>query len=304
MNRFGGTSGTDLKIWNDNNSPTDDGSRIVFEELTAEFIDELQFGSFRAYLRTEGCVNGYTAGQLADLRTAIEAKDEKMCTAALNTLQQQTTIAFDPQQAYIIESAFAGFAAKQPEVTYVLFAAPSDSIAWGALNTEEERHLWSFETASDTTFYLVNVGAHKEMAGFRFGKKATLVGIEPGYASGADDTTPVGEAAAFQLVESTVAPAAFRLVHNYGPSIITLSCEQGVGNATATGGTITTYNTDGEAYANIWRLRPAKPLSATGIDSAEQTNTQPGAIYDLSGRRVTKPAKGLYIMNGKKVIVR
>ena len=29
-----------------------------------------------------------------------------------------------------------------------------------------------------------------------------------------------------------------------------------------------------------------------------------GKIYDLSGRRVTVPTKGLYIMNGKKVYVK
>ena len=29
-----------------------------------------------------------------------------------------------------------------------------------------------------------------------------------------------------------------------------------------------------------------------------------GAIYDLQGRRVATPAKGLYIVNGKKVMVK
>ena len=28
------------------------------------------------------------------------------------------------------------------------------------------------------------------------------------------------------------------------------------------------------------------------------------SFYDLSGRRVAKPTKGLYIMNGKKIVVR
>lgn len=43
----------------------------------------------------------------------------------------------------------------------------------------------------------------------------------------------------------------------------------------------------------------------TGIEeiSTERTN-EPKVIYDLLGRRVTTPQKGLYIVNGKKVVVK
>ena len=33
-------------------------------------------------------------------------------------------------------------------------------------------------------------------------------------------------------------------------------------------------------------------------------NRGKGAIYDLSGRRIEKAKKGLYIINGKKVLVK
>ena len=39
----------------------------------------------------------------------------------------------------------------------------------------------------------------------------------------------------------------------------------------------------------------------TGIESSE-LNTQPTVIYDLLGRRVEKMEKGIYIVNGKKII--
>jgi hypothetical protein len=42
------------------------------------------------------------------------------------------------------------------------------------------------------------------------------------------------------------------------------------------------------------------------IDGIQPTKLQPvaneGVIYDLSGRRIAKPTKGIYIMNGKKYI--
>lgn len=44
----------------------------------------------------------------------------------------------------------------------------------------------------------------------------------------------------------------------------------------------------------------------TGINSATQTVTDDGndVIYNLQGQRVTNPSKGIYIINGKKVIIK
>jgi len=42
--------------------------------------------------------------------------------------------------------------------------------------------------------------------------------------------------------------------------------------------------------------------SATGISSTHFSNTTDSRIYDLLGRQVKKPLKGVYIQNGKKVI--
>ncbi len=60
-----------------------------------------------------------------------------------------------------------------------------------------------------------------------------------------------------------------------------------------------------ETYFDVPGLKNVSGYSldgTTGIDSVEGTETTANeAIYDLSGRRVQNPAKGLYIMNGKKV---
>lgn len=42
----------------------------------------------------------------------------------------------------------------------------------------------------------------------------------------------------------------------------------------------------------------------TGIGSVEQQENGKDVIYDLSGRRVTKAQRGLYIVNGRKVLVK
>ena len=67
----------------------------------------------------------------------------------------------------------------------------------------------------------------------------------------------------------------------------------------------------GKAYLNI-AVASAHPLSldfgdgdVTGIENLTPALSQgEGAWYDLQGRRVAQPAKGLYIVNGKKVIIK
>lgn len=45
-------------------------------------------------------------------------------------------------------------------------------------------------------------------------------------------------------------------------------------------------------------------VSATGIQNVTSESNASRAIYDLQGRRVQQPTKGLYIINGKKVILK
>ena len=44
--------------------------------------------------------------------------------------------------------------------------------------------------------------------------------------------------------------------------------------------------------------------NATGIDNIEHSISRIELYYDLQGRRVAQPAKGLYVVNGKKVIIK
>ncbi len=45
-----------------------------------------------------------------------------------------------------------------------------------------------------------------------------------------------------------------------------------------------------------------KATGIRSIDNTETTTSKEHILYDLSGRRVTKAAKGLYIVNGKKIV--
>ncbi len=43
--------------------------------------------------------------------------------------------------------------------------------------------------------------------------------------------------------------------------------------------------------------------TATGINAVESAR-QDGMMFNLAGQRVSMPARGLYIKNGKKVVVK
>ena len=44
--------------------------------------------------------------------------------------------------------------------------------------------------------------------------------------------------------------------------------------------------------------------TVTGVDNINAQDSEEKKVYDLQGRRIAKPAKGVYIVNGKKVIMK
>ena len=92
--------------------------------------------------------------------------------------------------------------------------------------------------------------------------------------------------------------------HNY----ILNNVDEVVGFYRANGQTVGTNR----AYIQIDESTPVKGFIAlpgsdeeTGINAIDNGKlTMDNAIYDLSGRRVAKPTRGLYIVNGKKVLVK
>ena len=67
--------------------------------------------------------------------------------------------------------------------------------------------------------------------------------------------------------------------------------------------------TAGKAYLKVSGETAARQFigfgdNATGIDNIEHSTPHIEQYYDLQGRRVAQPTKGLYIVNGKKVIIK
>lgn len=46
-----------------------------------------------------------------------------------------------------------------------------------------------------------------------------------------------------------------------------------------------------------------KKKNSTGLHTITSDNQQPKIYYDLQGRRVEKPGRGIYIVNGKKIVL-
>ena len=55
---------------------------------------------------------------------------------------------------------------------------------------------------------------------------------------------------------------------------------------------------------SIWKFEKSDVLVETSIVEIAGEDCEVTGIYDLSGRAVTTPATGIYIINGKKVLVK
>lgn len=306
FNRLGGATAENLGFWTNGNSPKDIGSRITFKELTEADINAYAFASGQALLNTENCVGGYTPSQLANLKAAVESKNISATREAIAALESASTIALDTSKSYYLVSAFKNFILNQPGKSFAICADETDSLRWNEFGEEQKsdnHYKWELYAASDSTYVLGNVAAGHGIASFRYGEMAVLEG------AAAVDTTstdafPVGALAPFQLVSvpAEIAPAAFYFVHRYGASIITLAASP-VNNSTVSSGNVTTYNTQTLGYNNVWRLKEAGAFT-NGIGQNKIQTEKSNAVYDLSGRRVQKAQKGIYIQNGQKVFVK
>ena len=71
------------------------------------------------------------------------------------------------------------------------------------------------------------------------------------------------------------------------------------------GATINPYR----AYIQVAQDAPSRALrfvvdgeQTTAIEGIEAENAENGLVYNLNGQRVVKAQKGLYIVNGKKMV--
>ena len=309
FNRFGGATGTALCFWTNSKSPTDIGSRIVFSRVDEELANKYRFAISQQVLNSAGCVGSYTTEQLADLATAVANQDFEATVAARRALIEQKPIAFDSTKCYNLISAYRNFVINQPGKLFAVYANDADSLAWNELTDEaaaSPSYAWRFKPTAEgaETFTIVNLARQRAIASYRYGQYAVLVAADH-TSTAAEGTTDIGDAAAFTVKEApdVVAPNSFYFIHTYGASFITMASDP-VNSSTVTSGLISTLNYQEPGYNNAWFLRPC-PDSITGITSPTLTTSSADeAIYDLQGRRIASPTRGLYIKGGKKVYIK
>lgn len=304
-----------LGFWQTGAGATDGGGKINFVALSAEDVAELEAAAEEArknaaravyldYLRAENCVGGWTGEELASLKQHLEAEDFTACAADVEALPE-SSIAFDAEKQYVFFSAAKGFLTAQPTKLYAMYNDGSQ-VAWKEFDASDASFVWSFEAASDTTYYLKRYDMYIGSYRFQTANGASLVAWAENTAE--DGTVAEGLPAAFEMKASEFSPAAFTFDHNFGTDNVWLNLAKGKLDATLTSGNISTYKIDGPEYGSAWRLMDieAAGIDITGIGNAATIDGNNGTnvIYDLSGRRVQKAVKGLYIVNGKKVLVK
>ncbi len=144
-----------------------------------------------------------------------------------------------------------------------------------------DNFLWSFTKNSNGTVYIYN--------------KANGL---PAYISsnGVEQTVKVGNEYAWTLKETTTDTGS------KGIAIIAGDGEHGwYTNPDAWGYVLTKPYTWG---ASVWTLEKSDVQVETGITEVKGENGKVKSIYDLQGRRVEAPTKGLYIIDGKKILIK
>ena len=144
-----------------------------------------------------------------------------------------------------------------------------------------DNYLWSIVKNNDGTVYIYNKAN---------GKSAYIN-------SNADDQKVyVGRDYVWTLVETT-----------------TDQGNKGIGIVSGNGSSAWYINPDAWGYVltkpytwggSVWTFEKSNIQVETGIEEVCENNTDSNVIYDLNGRQVENPTKGIYVINGNKILVK
>ena len=327
-NDFGG-NGT-LAYYTAAATYTDPGSTITFEEYKAS---NYTFLDGRAVMNAVNCINGYTEDQVAEISEMVESgetdyeADVTELVADLLDTPANELIQHDPTSGYAIISAAPAYIQRE-NVKYALYAQGDTLLAWKEFNPwdrsfyfelrdrREDKSIGS-EVADSISYALYHIASQKyvDAADWAYAQPLKL---NAEY----NDTTMhfhLDPAVAVYNNEGSLTraavPAGFYIdrwwysgnEYGAGEVLCTMSMHAGSIN-NATEGNIVSYNTRGTGYSTVFRFWDGGPIETVGIGSVTNDENVNGAkndvIYDLSGRRVQKAVKGIYIQNGKKVYVK
>ena len=311
------------------NPVVDPSSQFTFEEYVAE---NYTFLDGRSALNGVNCINGYTEDQVAEMRGYIEAGDlsleQDITDMVLDLVEAPADelIQHNPANGYAIISAATPYISRG-NVKYALYLDGEGILSWKEFNQHDKNfyfELSNYETlANEATGADSIVSAFKSIATGAYVDASAWTASQP-LGSSAEYNA---EAMRFHLAPAvaeydadgdmtvSAVPAAFyveRKAHDGGNpeaalTQFTMSMHSGA-ITDATSGRVLSNNAHGKPYANVFRFWDGGPIPTVGIGSVTNDEavdgTKSDAIYDLSGRRVQKAVKGIYIQSGKKVYVK
>ncbi len=315
-----------LAYWDDARAWDDPGCTVTFEEYKAS---NYTFLTGRSYLNAQDCIGGFTAEQLADVQTYVEEGDLNMeaevdiiCNEELR--YDENRVAYNPDHVYAIVSAMPQYISKD-NVQMALYASEDSVLSWKAFTdptdknfqfTLKQQVLQAADGTDSICYSFQHVGTGLYVNdNFHFNTSPGLSEEEAYYwAQPLTETTD-----ADGNITTTYTPAAYfvkKWVYydwtlpddhedNY-QVLVTWNMFGGEMDATATEGTIVSYNTTSDDYAARFRFKDLGSPAEVGIDSVvtdKAAGEGADRLYDLSGRQLQhEPTKGVYIKNGKAVL--
>ena len=315
-----------LDYWDDARAWDDPGCTVTFEEYKAS---NYTFLTGRSYLNAQDCIGGFTAEQLADIRGYIEESDLSMeaevdivCNEELR--YEENRVEYIDGDVYAILSGASQYI-QRDNVKMGLYVSEDSILSWKEFDPTDKRFFFQLrdrEVLTDANgqdsivFALYNVGADGYIWGnFEFGGNVRLA-EQYDIATDRFEAAPVAEVtnAETGVVTRSYVPAGF-YIQRMRPSdwedptssqnLVTFCMHLGAVDNT-TEGTVTSYNTHENPYANVFRFFHVGTPAEVGIGSVvtdKAAGEGADKLYDLSGRQLQhEPTKGVYIKNGKAVL--
>ncbi|MBP5322753.1 MAG: RICIN domain-containing protein [Bacteroidaceae bacterium] len=218
-------------------------------------------------------------GEEEQYKAAITAIEEAL--AGIETIQPEAG------KKYVIVNGYEAKIRSGQPIEYGIYYNPkADAPGWTYLYPEDENYQWEFEPAEDGTWYIKNVATETYLSSPS--KISEIYGMS---------TTPVP----YKIISAGSNKVNIRCVVEGSDDNWNIH-QNGFNKGFGTFGSLVVYN---DHEKSRWFIREVKD-SDVGIDIVEDENSLPvvKGIYDLTGRRISSPTSGLYIINGKKVLIK
>ena len=222
-------------------------------------------------------------GSDAEIEAAIKA-----ISAAQEALE---VVEPEAGKNYYIVSAYDEFEARYSTEMAVYEDEITGQTAWTYINLADDHYMWQFEateTANGTAFYIKNAvtGNYIGNTGSPIAMAATSGGTSP-FKIVPFDGLKMNIVDANTMSSDDMLHA---LNHGSGANVFGALC----------------YYRNEEPTKSVWYIREANSVrTAIDVISVEpETENRVLGVFDMTGRRVDNPEKGLYIINGQKVLVK